>query len=61
MLNVLWPIFIIISFIYGIFTGRVEQINESIFSSTSDAVQLCINLLRNYLLMEWNYANRIKN
>ena len=57
MLNVLWPIFIIASFVYAIFTGRIEQINESIFSSTSDAVELCINLLRNYLPVEWNNAN----
>lgn len=61
MLNVLWPIFIIVSFVYAIFTGRIERINESIFSSTSDAVELCINLLRNYLFVEWNYANCIKN
>lgn len=57
MLNTLWPIFIIVSFIYAIFTGKVSEINESIFSSTSDAVQMCINLLRNYMSMEWNNAS----
>lgn len=61
MLNTLWPFFIIISYIYAIFTGKVSEINESIFSSTSDAVQMCINLLRNYMFMEWNNANRFKN
>ncbi len=57
MLNILWPIFIIVSFVYGIFTGRVEGINESIFNSTSDAVELCISLLRNNMFMEWYYAS----
>lgn len=45
MLNILWPVFIIISFIYAIFTGRVEQINNSIFESASSAVQLSITFL----------------
>lgn len=58
MLNTLWPIFIIVSFIYAIFTGKVSEINESIFNSTSDAVQMCINLLRKYMSMEWNNASR---
>ncbi len=42
MLNIVWPIFIIISIIYAIFTGRVEQINSSIFESTSTAVEVAI-------------------
>lgn len=61
MLNFLWPIFITVSFVYAIITGNVKQINESIFSSTSEAVQLCINLLRNNVFMEWNNENCISN
>lgn len=61
MLNLIWPIFIIISFTYGIFSGRVNEINSGIFSSTEEAVQLCINLLRNNMLMEWNYADSGEN
>ena len=57
MLNILWPIFIIVSFVYAIFSGRVAEINSSIFSSVSDAVQLCITLLRYYVPMEWAYEN----
>ena len=45
MLNVLWPIFIIISFIYAIFVGKVEDVNNGIFSSLSDAIQLTITFL----------------
>lgn len=45
MLNILWPIFIIVSFIYAIFTGRVEQINNSIFDSAASAVELSITFL----------------
>ena len=52
MLNIIWPIFIIISFSFAIFSGNLEQLNESIFSSTADAVNLCINLLGTICL--WN-------
>lgn len=45
MLNILWPIFIIVSFIYAILTGNVQNVNNSIFESTSDAVKLSITLL----------------
>ena len=45
MLNILWPIFIILSYIYGIINGNVQDINNSIFTATSDAVQLAITLL----------------
>ena len=39
MLNFIWPIFIIISFSYGIITGRVNEINTGIFNSTEEAVK----------------------
>lgn len=45
MLNILWPIFIIVSFIYAILTGNVQNVNNSIFESTSDAVKLSLTLL----------------
>lgn len=57
MLNILWPVFIIVSFVYAIFSGRVAEINNSIFSSVADAVQLCITLLRDYVFVEWAYAD----
>lgn len=45
MLNIVWPIFIIISFSYAIFSGNLENLNSSIFQSTKDAVTLSIDLL----------------
>lgn len=45
MLNIIWPIFIIISYIYAIFAGNVTQINNSIFESCKSAVDLSITFL----------------
>lgn len=59
MLNILWPIFIIISFAYAIFSGNVDKLNESIFSSTSESVNLCIILLGTICL--WNGIMQIAN
>lgn len=59
MLNILWPFFIIISFAYAIFSGNVDKLNESIFSSTSESVNLCISLLGTICL--WNGIMQIAN
>lgn len=45
MLNILWPIFIIISIVYAIFSGNIENLNNSIFESTESAVNLTLTLL----------------
>ncbi len=45
MLNIIWPIFIIISYIYAIFSGKVEAINNSVFESCESAVKLSITFL----------------
>lgn len=45
MLNILWPIFIIISIVYAIFSGNVENLNNSIFESTQNALKLTLTLL----------------
>ena len=45
MLNIVWPIFIIISVSYAIFTGNLSSLNNSIFESTEVAVSLCITLI----------------
>ena len=52
MLNILWPIFLIISFIYAFFCGRISQVNNSIFESTNAAVELAISMLGTMCL--WN-------
>ena len=45
MLNLLWPIFIIISIVFAIFSGNVESLNNSIFESAESAVNLTLTLL----------------
>lgn len=45
MLNLIWPIFIIVSFVYAILNGRVPDVNNSVFNSTKSAVDLSISLL----------------
>lgn len=45
MLNILWPIFIIISIIFAIFSGNIDKINSSIFDSTQSAIDLTLTLL----------------
>lgn len=52
MLNIVWPIFIIISFSFAIFSGKIEKLNSSIFESTNDAINLTLNLLGTICL--WN-------
>ena len=45
MLNILWPIFIIISIVYAIFSGNIENLNNSIFESSESAVNLTLTLI----------------
>lgn len=45
MLNIIWPLFIIISYIYAVITGSIEKVNIEIFNSVNEAVSLSINLL----------------
>lgn len=52
MLNKIWPIFIIMSYIYAIFNGNIEEINNSVFASATDAVELSITFLGTICL--WN-------
>ena len=52
MLNIVWPIFIIISFSYAIFFGNLNNLNSEIFASTDSAIKLSINLLGTICL--WN-------
>ena len=52
MLNIIWPIFIIISYIYAIFSGNVEKINNSVFDSAKNAVELTITFFGTVCL--WN-------
>lgn len=52
MLNKIWPVFIIISIVYGILMGKVNEINMSIFNSVDNAVETTIKLAGTICL--WN-------
>ncbi len=57
MLNLIWPIFLVISFTYGICFGNIADTNSSIFQSTASAVNLSIQLLGTICL--WNGIMKI--
>lgn len=57
MLNYIWPIFLIIAFVYGICFGNIEATNSSIFEATESAVNLSIQLLGTMCL--WNGIMKI--
>lgn len=50
MLNILWPIFIIISILYAIIFGNLNQLNIAINSSAESAVNLTLTLIGNTCL-----------
>jgi len=45
MLNILWPIFIVISIAYAIVSGNIENLNNSIFESTENVVNFSLTLV----------------
>lgn len=47
MLNIIWPIFIIISIIYSILSGNISSINNSIFKSLESTVSLILTMVGN--------------
>ena len=57
MLNKIWPLFILVSFIFSIITGNIENFNNSIFSSCNQAVELTIKLFGTMCL--WNGLMKI--
>ena len=59
MLNVIWPVFIIISIIYGLIVGRMDAISNSIFESAEGAVSLTITFFGTLCL--WNGIMQIAN
>lgn len=52
MLNILWPILIIVSIIYSIFSGNIEATNNAVFKSAEEAIQLVITFFGTICL--WN-------
>ena len=45
MLNILWPIFIIVSILYAIISGNLNELNIAINTSTENAVNLTLTLI----------------
>lgn len=57
MLNKIWPAFLIISFIYAILNGNIEEFNNSIFTSCAQTVNLILKLFGTMCL--WNGLMKI--
>ncbi len=45
MLNFIWCLFIIVSVFFSIINGNFQKVNDSIFISIQNTVELCIKLL----------------
>ena len=45
MLNYIWPILILASFIYAIFSGNVQKLNNSIFEFLEEVITLSMTLV----------------
>ena len=52
MLNIIWPVFIILSYGFAFFYGSIENVNNSIFEYTKFSVDLLITLIGTMCL--WN-------
>ena len=52
MLNILWPVFIILSYIYAIISWKIEEINNGLFASLQETVELTLTFLGTICL--WN-------
>ena len=57
MLNKIFPFFIIISFIYSIYSGNIFDINTAVFESASQTVDLCLTMFGTLCL--WNGIMKI--
>lgn len=45
MLNKIWPLFLIVSFIYALVSGNLPQTNNAIFESLQNTINLSLTLL----------------
>ena len=52
MLNIIWPVFIVISYIYAIINNNIEEVNNSVFKSADQSVSLILTFLATICL--WN-------
>lgn len=59
MLNKIWPIFILVSIIFSFVSGKTNEINESIFSSTKTAIDVIVTMTGSIAL--WSGFMKIAN
>lgn len=52
MLNKLWPAFIIVSFIYGLLNFNMDQLNNSIFESCKQTIEMILSFMG--VMCMWN-------
>ena len=52
MLNKLWPVFIIISFIYSIINFNMNELNDSIFESCEQTIKMILSFMG--IMCMWN-------
>lgn len=52
MLNKIWPVFIILSFIYALLKSKMSKLNDSIFNSCSQTVEMLLTFLG--IMCMWN-------
>lgn len=57
MLNSIWPTFIIVSFIFAVITGRLNELNTAIFDSAASSVEMTITFFGTMCL--WNGVMKI--
>lgn len=50
MLNTIWPYIILISIIYSIFSGNINNLNNAIYDSTKTAIDLCFVIAGSIIL-----------
>ena len=52
MLNIIWPIFIVVSIVYALFSGNIQNVSNGIFDSAASAVELTLTFFGTICL--WN-------
>lgn len=57
MLNIIWPIFIVVSIVYAFFSGNIQNVSNGIFDSAASAVELTLTFFGTICL--WNGVMQI--
>ena len=52
MMNYVWPLMILTSFVFAVINGSMEELSSAVLQGAADAVSFCIKLLGTVCL--WN-------